>query len=212
MTRRVRGRGTEGRNGSGAPAAVGPERPMLRKRLSDEHLAGRLAGGEASAFDELYRRYAHRLAAYAGHLLADPVAGDDVAQTALFKAYQSLRAGRLPDAVRPWLYRIAHNAAIDVAVRRRELPSDDLPEVAGHGSAPVAPLLAAIASLTEHQRRVYAARELRGLRIDETARELGLTAGQVEQALFAARNRLAEHLVFGERDSPQPGRRPARPA
>jgi len=34
---------------------------------------------------------------------------------------------------------------------------------------------------------------------DETATELGLTASQVEQSLFAARNRLAEQLVFGDR-------------
>jgi hypothetical protein len=46
---------------------------------------------------------------------------------------------------------------------------------------------------------VYVLRELHGLRIDETASELGLAPGQVEQALFAARNRLAELLVFGER-------------
>jgi hypothetical protein len=37
------------------------------------------------------------------------------------------------------------------------------------------------------------------LRIDETGAELGLTAAQVEQSLFAARNRLAEQLVFGDR-------------
>jgi hypothetical protein len=42
-------------------------------------------------------------------------------------------------------------------------------------------------------------RELHGLRIDETAAELGLSSTQVEQSLFVARNRLAEHLVFGDR-------------
>ena len=172
--------------------------PVLLKRLSDERLGGCLAKGEAAAFDELYRRYSHRLAAYAGNLLDDPAAGDDVAQTALLKAYQALRAGKVPDAVRPWLYRIAHNAAIDLTLRRRELPSDDLPESATERPFS-APLLAAIGALTEHQRRVYVLRELHGLRMDETARELGLSTTQVEQALFAARNRLAEHLVFGER-------------
>jgi hypothetical protein len=46
---------------------------------------------------------------------------------------------------------------------------------------------------------VYVLREVHGLRIDETAAELGLSAAQVEQSLFAARNRLAEQLVFGDR-------------
>ncbi len=56
-----------------------------------------------------------------------------------------------------------------------------------------------MAALPETQRKVYVLRELHGLRIDETARELALSRAQVEQALFAARNRMAEHLVFGER-------------
>jgi hypothetical protein len=41
-------------------------------------------------------------------------------------------------------------------------------------------------ALPDRQRRVYVLRELHGLRIDETAAELGLTAAQVEQSLFAA--------------------------
>jgi DNA-directed RNA polymerase specialized sigma24 family protein len=174
--------------------------PFLLRRLSDESLGRRLAAGEAAAFDELYRRYAHRLAAYGGYLLGDHAAGEDVAQLTLLKAYGALRDGRQPEHVRPWLYRIAHNAALDVVGRRRELPSPDLPELAAPAQGPPAgALVEAVAALPETQRNVYVLRELHGLRIDETARELALTPTQVEQALFAARNRMAEHLVFGDR-------------
>ena len=174
--------------------------PLLAKRLSDENLGSRLASGEAAAFDELYRRYVHRLAAYGAHLLGDGAAGDDVAQATLLKAYGALRDGRVPDRMKPWLYRIAHNVAIDLVVRRREVPSAELPEEGSSDPEPVAgALVAALAALPDRQRRVYVLRELHGLRIDETAAELSLTAAQVEQSLFAARNRLAEHLVFGDR-------------
>ena len=174
--------------------------PLLFRRLSDETLGSRLASGEAAAVDELYRRYVNRLAAYGAHLLGDAAAGDDVAQATLLKAYTALRDGRVPDRVKPWLYRIAHNTAIDTVARRRELPAGELPERPAPDGEPVAgALVAALASLPERQRRVYTLRELHGLRIDETATELGLTVPQVEQALFAARNRLAEHLVFGDR-------------
>jgi RNA polymerase sigma factor (sigma-70 family) len=174
--------------------------PLLAKRLSDESLGSRLAAGEAAAFDELYRRYVHRLAAYGAHLLGDGAAGDDVAQATMLKAYGALRDGRVPDRVKPWLYRIAHNVAIDLVVRRREVPSAELPERGASDAEPVAgALVAALASLPERQRRVYVLRELHGLRIDETAAELSLSPAQVEQSLFAARNRLAEHLVFGDR-------------
>jgi RNA polymerase sigma factor (sigma-70 family) len=176
--------------------------PLLLRRLSDEQLGSRLASGEAAAFDELYRRYVHRLSAYGAHLLGDAASGDDLAQSALLKAYGALRDGRVPDRIKPWLYRIAHNAAIDLISRRRELPFAELPEDSSGGGEHLessGALLAALASLPERQRRVYVLRELHGLRIDETAAELRLSTVQVEQALFVARNRLAEHLVFGER-------------
>jgi RNA polymerase sigma-70 factor (ECF subfamily) len=174
--------------------------PLLAKRLSDESLGSRLASGEAAAFDELYRRYVHRLAAYGAHLLGDGAAGDDVAQATMLKAYGALRDGRVPDRMKPWLYRIAHNVAIDLVVRRREWPTAELPERGSTDAAPVAgALVAALEALPERQRRVYILREVHGLRIDETAAELSLSAAQIEQSLFAARNRLAEHLVFGDR-------------
>lgn len=176
--------------------------PLLLRRLSDEQLGSRLASGEAAAFDELYRRYVHRLSAYGANLLGDAASGDDVAQSALLKAYGALRDGRVPDRVKPWLYRIAHNTAIDLVVRRRELPSAELPEGSTGSGEPVersGALVAALAALPDRQRRVYVLRELHGLRIDETAAELGLSSSQVEQSLFVARNRLAEHLVFGDR-------------
>jgi RNA polymerase sigma factor (sigma-70 family) len=174
--------------------------PRLLRRLSDELLGSRLANGEAAAFDELYRRYAHRLAAYAGHLLGDPAAGEDVAQSALMKAYGALRQGQPPRHVRPWLYRIAHNAAIDAAMRVRESPTDTLPlRTQSEGETSAGSLVAALAALPGRQRDAYVLRELHGFRVGEIARELSLTPPQVEQALFAARNRLAEHLTFGDR-------------
>jgi len=174
--------------------------PLLLRRLSDQSLGRRLAAGEAAAFDELYRRYAHRLAAYGAYLLGDAASGEDVAQSTLLKAYGALRDGSPPERVRPWLFRIAHNTALDLVARRRELPASDLPERAAEAPGPSpGALVEAVAALPDAQRHVYVLRELHGLRIDETGRELGLSSAQVEQALFAARNRLAEHLVFGDR-------------
>ena len=175
--------------------------PFLLRRASDENLGGRLAAGEAAAFDELYRRYARRLAAYGANLTGDRSAGDDVAQTALMNAYAAIVDGRAPAHVRPWLFRIAHNAALDLIARRREVPTLSVGDrTAAPQHDPLAGVLvAAVAALPERQRHVFVLRELHGLRIDETAAELGLSAPQVEQALFAARNRLSEQLTFGGR-------------
>ena len=117
------------------------------------------------------------------------------------KAYGAIVDGRAPAHVRPWLFRIAHNAALDLVARRREVPT---PSVGDRAAAPqhdplAGVLVTAVAALPERQRHVFVLRELHGLRIDETAAELGLSAPQVEQALFAARNRLSEQLTFGGR-------------
>ena len=175
--------------------------PFLLRRASDENLGGRLAAGEAAAFDELYRRYARRLAAYGANLTGDRSAGDDVAQTALMNAYAAIVDGRAPAHVRPWLFRIAHNAALDLIARRREVPTLSVGDrAAAPQHDPLAGVLVtAVAALPQRQRQVFVLRELHGLRIDETAAELGLSAPQVEQALFAARNRLSEQLTFGGR-------------
>jgi RNA polymerase sigma-70 factor (ECF subfamily) len=169
----------------------------------DEDLAARIAAGDDDAFAELYRRYARPLAGYAGRMLRDSAAGEDVAQVALFNAYQALRRGSSPTFVRAWLYRIARNAAFEAIEKRGDVvPLDDRDQVFEEpldAHAARADLMAAVRTLPERQRNVYALRELQGLRVAEIAERLDLVTEQVEQALFAARNKLAEHLEFGER-------------
>jgi RNA polymerase sigma factor (sigma-70 family) len=174
----------------------------LEHEITDERLARSLSAGDAAAFDELYRRYARRLSAYGARLLGDTSAGEDVAQIALFNAYQALCRGSEPAHVRAWLFRIAQNAALEILSRRRQLvefseehhPSADPQELSAARGA----LIAALGTLPERQRSAYLLREVRGLRISEIAERLSLGTEQVEQALFAARNRLAEHLSFGD--------------
>ncbi len=50
---------------------------------------------------------AYVLARFGGH-----VAADDVVQEAFARLVREVAAGRAPDAVRPWLYRVAHNLAV----------------------------------------------------------------------------------------------------
>jgi RNA polymerase sigma factor (sigma-70 family) len=177
-------------------------RRLLLSRLSDEQLTRRLAAGEAAAFDELYRRYVQRLAVYGRQLLGDGAGGEDVAQVALLNAYRALRNGVVAAQVRPWLYRIARNAALDMLSRRRELvvaviperEGTERPDDLGRGL-----LIEALRRLPRRQCHAWILREVNGLRMTEIADRLELRPEQVEQALFAARNSLAEELAFGER-------------
>jgi hypothetical protein len=85
--------------------------------------------------------------------------------------------------------------------RRRELLRGlDVAEgmVQEDGAAVRGALLDALAKLPDRQRRAYLLREVHGLRVAEIAAGLALSTPRVEQDLFAARNRLAEELVFGD--------------
>jgi RNA polymerase sigma factor (sigma-70 family) len=179
---------------SALPAQPGP---------SDESLARELAAGRTAAFDELYRRYAGQLAAYGGRLVNDRSVGEDIAQVTLMNAYQAVRRGNEPVHVRPWLYRIARNVALETIARRREeLPLRDDHAWVDDPREPResrAELVNALRTLPHRQRNAFLLREVQGLRISEIAGRLELSPAQVEQALFAARNRLAEHLAFGGR-------------
>ena len=166
---------------------------------SDEQLAQSVRDGDDRAFELLYRRYRDPLCRYAGRLLRDAPAGEDAAQVALTNAYRALRAGQVPRSLRPWLYRIARNAAWGLRTERDvvELPAalEARPEAPAGDTAA---LTAAVAQLPERQRAVFALRELRGASNRETAEVLGLRESQVEQLLFAGRARLAELLLFGD--------------
>jgi RNA polymerase sigma factor (sigma-70 family) len=179
---------------SALPAQPGP---------SDESLARELAAGRTAAFDELYRRYSGQLAAYGGRLVNDRSAGEDIAQVTLMNAYQAVRRGSEPIHVRPWLYRIARNVALETIERRCEaLPLRDDHAWVDDPREPRearAELVNALRTLPYRQRNAFLLREVQGLRISEIAGRLALSPAQVEQALFAARNRLAEHLAFGGR-------------
>jgi RNA polymerase sigma factor (sigma-70 family) len=177
---------------------------LLQHLPSDEQLTTAVAAGDHAAFEELYRRYARPLAAYGGRVLRDRSRGEDVAQTSLMRAYDALQRGTEPLRVKPWLYKIALNTALELKAKNGEVSDGESEEPADTSSdfrAARADIVAGVQDLPERQRHVFVLREIKGLPVGEVARRLELTNQQVEQALFAARNRLAEVLVFGERVS-----------
>lgn len=75
----------------------------------------RLRGGARSDEAELTALYeAHRaeLFAFLVRMIRDREAAEDLLQDTFIKLIKEARAGRMPEAVRPWLYRVAANAAI----------------------------------------------------------------------------------------------------
>jgi RNA polymerase sigma factor (sigma-70 family) len=170
------------------------------RRGGDERLA-RLAGaGSSRAFAALYEKYHQQLYRYCRSLVHTDADAQDALQSTLAKALAALQRGRRDAPLRPWLFRIAHNESISLL--RRRLPSAEqleLEECAGSSTeeqvqtrARLAQLVRDLQDLPERQRGALVMRELSGLSHEEIAIALETTPGAAKQAIFDAREALAE--------------------
>ena len=175
-----------------------PTRVVAWSRLGDELLAGRAAGGNDAAFTALYERYYGPLLGYTRSILLDAEDARDATQNALEKALRALPTRVSDQPLRPWLYKIAHNEAINIMRRRRpqtELvaafePTVPGPEVDAEQRGRLEQLVDDLRSLPERQRGALVMRELNGLSYDEIGAALGLTVDAARRAVFDARTAL----------------------
>lgn len=178
----------------GAP--VRARRPLP----SDERLAKQAAAEGLDAFEAIFRRYQDDLYRFCVGILREPHDAQDAVQNTMVKAMRALPGERREMQLKPWLYRIAHNEAVEL--RRRERPPAELGEAVEDLTARteerverngrVRTLFADIADLPERQRASLVMRELRGLGFGEIGAALGTSPGAVRQALYEARRGLTE--------------------
>src|SRR5207248_1745737 len=82
--------------------------------------------GNARAFEAIVSRYRKPLLRYCGGLLP-PERAEDAVQQAFLNAYRAIVAGESELRLRPWLYRIAHNASLNL-LRQNGWSYDQIPE------------------------------------------------------------------------------------
>ena len=85
-----------------------------------------LRAGNDAAFDAIVIRYRRQLLRYCSGFMSEARA-EDAVQTAFVSAFNSLRSSGAEMHLRPWLYRVAHNAALN-ALRDRALQYEELSE------------------------------------------------------------------------------------
>src|ERR1051326_3725229 len=79
----------------------------------DGELVVRALAGREESFEELVRRYQRPIVAYVYRMVGDYDAALDLAQEVFIKVYNSLSRYRPEFKFSTWIYRIAHNAAVD---------------------------------------------------------------------------------------------------
>ncbi len=183
-----------------APPAPALPRLGMLSRLGDEALANRAAAGSTAAFTALYERYHGPLLGYCRSILLNDEDAHDATQNALENALRSLPRREPGRPLKPWLYRIAHNEAINIVRRRRphaeltelDEPSVPGPEVDSEHRVRLAQLVDDLRGLPERQRGALVMRELSGLSYDDIALALGVSNEAARRAVFDARSALHE--------------------
>src|SRR3954447_4510611 len=171
-------------------------RPVLSTQ-SDERLVDLVRAGSDPAFEAIVERYRRALMRYVSRLLS-PERAEDVVQQAFVKAYEAMHRNSAELNLKPWLYRIAHNGALN-ALRDRSAAHAELsdtidgverPDQAFERSVGLRELVVAVQALPERQRSAILLREMEGRSYEEIATALGVTDGAVRQLLNRARNSL----------------------
>src|SRR5256885_12431446 len=81
--------------------------------LADGELVKTAIAGREASFEELVRRYQRPIAAYVYRMVGDYDSALDLTQEVFIKVYNSLARYRSEFKFSTWIYKIAHNAAID---------------------------------------------------------------------------------------------------
>lgn len=96
---------------------------------SDADLISEVVGGDVERFGVLMERYEQKLLRYVVYLIHDEVMARDVVQETFIKTYQNLRGYNPKHKFSSWIYRIAHNEAINAVKRHsREVDLENNPE------------------------------------------------------------------------------------
>jgi RNA polymerase sigma-70 factor (ECF subfamily) len=179
------------------------------RAAEDAALVTRVAGGDASAFEELVRRYRNDVFALAYRFVRSREEAWDISQEVFIKAHRGLRKFRGDASFKTWLMRITANQCKDFLKKRRldTLPFNDALENRDAPSGDLGPgrmsearelgeaIEAAVASLPVKHRTAFVLREFEGLSYEEMAHVMHCSLGTVMSRLHHARKKLQSKLL-----------------
>jgi RNA polymerase sigma factor (sigma-70 family) len=148
---------------------------------------------------------------YCARLTGSVIEGEDIVQDTLAKAFYALSLSADVPPLRPWLFRIAHNAALDFLKshgRTRVDAHAEIEEIAGFEDKPdpavVRAALARFLSLPVTQRSAVILKDVLGHSLEETAETMGTTVMAVKAALVRGRGKLLAEEQDRAKAAPTP--------
>jgi RNA polymerase sigma-70 factor (ECF subfamily) len=189
---------------------VGVEATSVRDRDPDvdlRALVARAQQGDRSALEELYLLHFDRIYSYLHMSVGNRHDAEDLTTQTFLKMLEAIGRFRWQSApFSAWLFRIAHNLAIDhFRARKRVQPEDEVPEPNGAEESSAeeqafdsigrAGMLELIERLSAEQRQVLTLKFLFGFVNAEVAGILGKTEGAVKSLQHRALASLEKQLV-----------------
>ncbi|HSJ06452.1 MAG TPA: RNA polymerase sigma factor [Longimicrobiales bacterium] len=166
----------------------------------DRHDARLAAGGDASAFERLYRRHVARVHTLCRRMLS-PGESDDAAQEVFIRAWQKLALFRGESAFGTWLHRLAVNVIL--ARRQRDVRYHDrfggeveAERSTGRRERPDLrmDMEAAIGTLPPGAQAIFVLHDVEGYTHEEIAEMLDISPGTSKSQLHRARMSLRQYL------------------
>ncbi|WP_394830599.1 RNA polymerase sigma factor [Pendulispora rubella] len=165
------------------------------------------------SFEQLLDELRPKLHRYCARMTGSVVSGEDVVQEALLKAVESFPKMDLVDHVEGWVFRIAHNTALDFLRRRArqnaafadEDPDMSIDPNAAADTRPIAAQhLRTFMRLPAAQRSTVILMDVLGYSLEEIGTVMGASLPAVKASLHRGRTRLRE--IADEPDElPLPG-------
>jgi RNA polymerase sigma-70 factor, ECF subfamily len=190
--------------------------PIALKPLNsavDRDLVTTALSGHEGGFEELVRRYQRPISAYVYRMVGDYDAALDLTQEIFIKIYGSLSRYRPEFKFSTWIYKIAHNCAVDHLRRHNgreqslqagtENDSYDLPLESGRLTPEQESerkerrleIESVVRSLPSAYRELIILRHSQDLTYEEIVDVTGLPLGTVKNRLFRAREMMRQQFV-----------------
>lgn len=168
----------------------------------DNELIDGALNGSLNAWEALVRRYEGRVYNFSLRLTGNRDDAMDLMQEVFLGVYRNLERFRGESQFSSWLFRIAHNKAVDMARRRYASPIQDVDELPEPGSADNSPhnlLLAEqgnqqvqnmLATLSTELRLLVELKVFQGMTFEEIAELQDISANTAKTRFYSALKKL----------------------
>jgi RNA polymerase sigma-70 factor (ECF subfamily) len=181
--------------------------------VNDCDLVASAVSGLEGSFEELVRRYQRPISAYVYRMVGNYESALDLTQEIFIKVYNSLRRYRSEFKFSTWIYKIAHNSAVDhlrrINTREQslisgpegdhfELPLESTrpsPEQESERKERRIEIEAVVRTLPATYRELVILRHSQDLTYEEIVEVTGLPLGTVKNRLFRAREMMRQQFV-----------------